>query len=97
MRPQIVVPTTLHDSLTACLDRLGTAKSVAQCGSVIGRQFSYALLRGVSQLDETVLQDELARLVDAEVVYQRGLPPEATYTFKDARFPSCSTCTGFFM
>jgi predicted ATPase len=66
------------------LDRLVTAKGVAQYASVIGRQFSYALLQAVSELDEATLQQELGRLVDAELIYQRGLPPQATYTFKHA-------------
>jgi class 3 adenylate cyclase/predicted ATPase len=78
------IPATLHDSLMARLDRLVTAKAVAQYASVIGRQFSYALLQAVSQLDEVMLQHELGRLVEAEIVYQRGVPPQATYTFKHA-------------
>src|SRR5499425_379491 len=77
-------PATLQDSLMARLDRLVTAKAVAQYAAVIGRQFSYALLQAVSQLDETMLQYELGRLVEAEIVYQRGVPPQATYTFKHA-------------
>src|SRR5947208_473678 len=68
----------------ARLDRLVTAKAVAQYAAVIGRQFSYALLSTVSPLDEATLQRELGRLVEAELVYQRGLPPQATYTFKHA-------------
>ena len=68
----------------ARLDRLVTAKAVAQYAAVIGRQFSYELLQTVSQLDEAMLQHELKRLVDAELLYQRGLPPQATYTFKHA-------------
>ena len=80
----LTIPATLQDSLMARLDRLVTAKAVAQYASVIGRQFSYALLREVSQLDEVMLQHELSRLVDAELVYQRGLPPQATYMFKHA-------------
>src|SRR3989442_218969 len=68
----------------ARLDRLITAKAVAQYAAVIGRQFSYALLQGVSQLDEVMLQHELGRLVEAEIVYQRGVPPQSTYVFKHA-------------
>jgi predicted ATPase len=78
------IPATLHDSLMARLDRLITAKAVAQYAAVIGRQFSYAWLHAVSQLDEAILQRELHRLVEAELVYQRGLPPQATYMFKHA-------------
>src|SRR5262249_28818513 len=75
---------TLQDSLMARLDRLVTAKVVAQYAAVIGRQFSYALLQAVSQLDAAMLQHELGRLVEAEIVFQRGVPPQATYLFKHA-------------
>jgi len=68
----------------ARLDRLVTAKAVAQYAAVIGRQFPYALLQAVSQLDEAMLQHELGRLAEAEIVYHRGVPPQATYTFKHA-------------
>jgi predicted ATPase len=61
-----------------------TGKVIAQLGATIGRQFSYALLQAVSQLNEVMLQHELGRLVEAEIVYQRGVPPQATYTFKHA-------------
>ena len=80
----LAIPATLQDSLMARLDRLITAKAVAQYGSVIGRQFSYALLQAVSSLDETMLQHELSRLVEAELLYQRGLLPHAIYIFKHA-------------
>jgi predicted ATPase len=82
--PALAIPATLQDSLMARLDRLVTAKAVAQYAAVLGRHFSYALLHAVSQLDEPTLQRELGRLVDAELVYQRGLPPQATYLFKHA-------------
>jgi len=78
------IPATLQDSLMARLDRLVTAKAVAQYAAVIGRQFSYELLQAVSQLDALTLQRELGRLVEAEIVYRRGVPPQATYTFKHA-------------
>src|SRR5262245_38018890 len=80
----LTIPPTLQDSLMARLDRLVTAKAVAQYAAVIGRQFSYALLHVVSQLDEVMLQHELGRLAEAEIVYQRGVPPQATYVFKHA-------------
>jgi predicted ATPase len=76
------IPATLQDSLMARLDRLMTGKVIAQLGATIGRQFSYALLQAVAQLNARTLQEELHRLVEAELLYQRGLPPEATYTFK---------------
>jgi predicted ATPase len=78
------IPATLHDSLMARLDRLVTAKAVAQYAAVIGRQFAYDLLSTVSQLDAATLQRELGRLVEAEIVYQRGMPPQSTYVFKHA-------------
>jgi predicted ATPase len=78
------IPATLQDSLMARLDRLVTAKAVAQYAAVIGRQFSYDLLHAVSQVDEAMLQHELGRLVEAEIVYQRGMPPQSTYVFKHA-------------
>jgi predicted ATPase len=80
----LVIPATLQDSLMARLDRLVTAKAVAQYAAVIGRQFAYDLLSTVSQLDASTLQRELGRLVEAEIVYQRGLPPQAYYFFKHA-------------
>jgi predicted ATPase len=64
------IPATLQDSLMARLDRLVTAKGVAQLAAVIGRQFAYPLLQIVSQVDEMTLQRELGRLVEAELVYQ---------------------------
>jgi class 3 adenylate cyclase/tetratricopeptide (TPR) repeat protein len=80
----LTIPATLHDSLMARLDHLVTAKALAQYAAVIGRQFSYGVLQAVSQFDEAMLQQELRRLVEAELLYQRGLPPHATYTFKHA-------------
>src|SRR5438093_7435667 len=68
----------------ARLDRLATVKAVAQLGAVLGRTFSYELLQAATPLDEASLQHALARLVDAELLYQRGVPPQATYLFKHA-------------
>jgi predicted ATPase len=82
--PSLAIPTTLQDSLMARLDRLATVKAVAQMGATIGRTFSYRLLQVVAGLDDTALRRELAILVEAELLYQRGVPPEATYTFKHA-------------
>jgi tetratricopeptide (TPR) repeat protein len=78
------IPETLQDSLTGRLDRLGAAKQVAQLGAALGREFPYALLEAVVPMKAGALQEGLARLVEAELVYQRGLPPGATYTFKHA-------------
>lgn len=80
----LAIPTTLQDSLMARLDRLAPVKEIAQVGATIGREFSYELLHAVSSLDEGILQQGLRQLVDAELLYQRGLPPQATYLFKHA-------------
>ena len=82
--PSLAIPTTLHDSLIARLDRLAAVKVVAQMGATLGRQFSYSLLQAVSPLDELTLQHSLQQLVDAELLYRRGVPPQATYLFKPA-------------
>ncbi len=80
----LAIPATLHDSLMARLDWLAEAKAVAQLGAALGREFSYELLQAISSVDEATLQRGLAQLVDAELVYQRGLPPHAHYLFKHA-------------
>src|SRR5262249_53056139 len=82
--PPLAIPTTLHDSLMARLDRLATVKSLAQLGATLGREFSYELLQAVSPWDEGTLRHGLQQLVEAEFLYQQGLPPQATYLFKHA-------------
>ena len=82
--PPLAIPTTLHDSLMARLDRLATVKGLAQLGATLGREFSYALLQAVSPWDESTLRRGLHQLVEAEFLYQQGLPPQATYIFKHA-------------
>jgi predicted ATPase len=78
------IPATLHDSLMARLDRLGPAKEVIQVGAVIGSEFSYELIHAVYPMAEGDLQGALRRLTDAELLYVRGIAPEATYQFKHA-------------
>jgi class 3 adenylate cyclase len=82
--PPLAIPATLQDSLMARLDRLATVKDVAQLAAALGREFAYDVLQAVSSLDEATLQQALATLVDAELLYQRGLPPRAQYIFKHA-------------
>jgi predicted ATPase len=82
--PPLAIPITLQDSLTARLDRLSTAREVAQLGATLGRDFSYELLQAVADFDASTLQVALGKLVEAEVLYQRGLPPHARYSFKHA-------------
>jgi class 3 adenylate cyclase/predicted ATPase len=80
----LAIPATLHDSLMARLDRLAAVKALAQLGATLGREFSYALLRAVAPWEEGIVHQRLHQLVAAEFLYQRGVPPQATYTFKHA-------------
>ena len=82
--PPLAIPSTLQDSLMARLDRFGTVKEIAQVGATLGREFAYDVLRAVSPVDETMLQQGLSQLVAAELLYQRGTPPQSTYLFKHA-------------
>jgi predicted ATPase len=82
--PVFAIPMTLHDSLMARLDRLTSVRRVAQIGAAIGREFSYSLLHAVSQVPEDELQASLARLIHSQLIFQRGTPPDAVYSFKHA-------------
>jgi class 3 adenylate cyclase len=82
--PPLAIPATLQDSLMARLDRLATARAVAELGAVLGREFAYELIQAVSPMDDATVQRGLAQLVDAELLYQRGRPPQARYLFKHA-------------
>jgi class 3 adenylate cyclase/predicted ATPase len=84
-RTALTIPATLHASLMARLDRLGSpAKEVAQVGAAIGREFSYQLLLAIAQRNSAELDEALDQLVSAELVFRRGMPPEAEYNFKHA-------------
>jgi predicted ATPase len=78
------IPPTLQQSLTARLDRLGTAREVAQIGAVIGRDFSYRLLHAVAGMNDASFSAALDRLADADILLVQGVPPEADYRFKHA-------------
>ena len=78
------IPTTLHASLMARLDRLGEAKEIAQIGAAIGREFSYGLVAATADRGEAELRSKLGKLVASGLVFQRGTPPEANYMFKHA-------------
>jgi class 3 adenylate cyclase/predicted ATPase len=82
--PTMAVPPSLHASLMARLDRLGSAKEVAQIGAAIGREFSHALLAEVERKPEAELNSELNRLVQSGLLFRQGVPPHATYLFKHA-------------
>jgi predicted ATPase len=78
------IPHTLQQSLTARLDRLGSAREVAQIGAVIGRDFSYKLLREITGIADAPLQSALEKLADADILLVQGLPPASDYRFKHA-------------
>jgi predicted ATPase/class 3 adenylate cyclase len=80
----VTIPATLQDSLMARLDRLPTIREVAQLGAVLGREFTYEMLQAIASLEKTTLQEGLERLVDAELLYQRGRLPHAKFIFKHA-------------
>jgi class 3 adenylate cyclase len=78
------IPPTLQQSLIARLDRLGPAREVAQIGSVIGRGFSYKLLKAIAGMDDAPLEAALEKLSDADIVLVQGALPESDYRFKHA-------------
>ena len=82
--PPLAIPATLQDSLMSRLDRLAPVREIGQIGAAIGREFSYSLLRVLVGRDETALQNALTQLEQAELVFRRGEPPEAIYSFKHA-------------
>jgi class 3 adenylate cyclase len=82
--PSLSIPESLHDSLMARLDRLSDVKDVAHLASTLGRVFNHDLLAAVSMLDEATLRHALDQLVEAELIYRRGEPPETVYEFKHA-------------
>jgi predicted ATPase len=82
--PPLAIPTSLHASLLARLDRLGSARNVAQIGATFGRWFRYSSLCTASGLSEDELRFSLGRLVAAGLLVQSGAPPDVVYTFKHA-------------
>jgi class 3 adenylate cyclase/tetratricopeptide (TPR) repeat protein len=80
--PSMAIPTTLHASLMARLDRLAPVREVAQIGAVVGREFSFELLNTVAGLSKDRLEEALAQLVRSELIFCRGEVPQAIYTFK---------------
>jgi tetratricopeptide (TPR) repeat protein len=80
--PTLAIPTTLHASLMARLDRLAPVREVAQIGAVAGREFHYELLNAVAGLPREKLEDALGQLVRSELIFRRGESPHAVYTFK---------------
>ncbi|WP_027555879.1 adenylate/guanylate cyclase domain-containing protein [Bradyrhizobium sp. Cp5.3] len=82
--PRLAIPTSLHASLLARLDRLAPVREMAQIGAALGRSFSHELISAVAAMPQQQVDGALAQLVSAELVFQRGIPPDAEYTFKHA-------------
>ncbi len=82
--PPLAIPSSLHDSLMARLDRLGPAKELIQLGAVIGREFSHKLIAALSSLPAPQLEIALNQLVTSELVFKRGTAPNTVYVFKHA-------------
>ena len=80
----MAIPTTLHASLTARLDRSALVREVAQIGAAVGREFHYELLSAVAGLAQEKLNEALRQLVRSELVFRRGEAPQAVYRFKHA-------------
>ncbi|WP_426441987.1 AAA family ATPase [Bradyrhizobium genosp. P] len=81
---QLAIPTSLQESLLARLDRFASTNNVAQIAAALGRQFSYELISAVAGLPPDVLDETLQQLESAELIFRRGVPPDAEYTFKHA-------------
>jgi len=82
--PSLAIPSTLQDSLMARLDRLASVREVVQLAATLGREFSYDLLSEISSVDDDKLNESLFQLIDSEILYQHGSPPNSTYVFKHA-------------
>ena len=80
----LAIPTSLHASLLARLDSLAPTREVAQIGAALGRSFSYELISAVAGMPQQKLDGALEQLASAELIFRRGMPPDAEYTFKHA-------------
>ncbi len=82
--PKTAIPDTLQDTLMARLDQLGAVKEVVQFAAIIGREFSYELIRAVISLDEDKLKKELNNLVEADILDLQDDSQHIRYIFKQA-------------
>ena len=82
--PLRAIPATVQDSLMARLDRLGSAKNLAQLGATIGRDFRHDILLAVAKAGEVEIEHDLNRLTQSDLVSRQGVPPRATYSFRHA-------------
>jgi class 3 adenylate cyclase len=82
---ELAIPSTIQDVIMARIDPLPDGvKGVIQTGSVIGREFDYELIKRVTGFSEQELLSHLSLLKDSELVYERGIYPNVSYTFKHA-------------
>jgi tetratricopeptide (TPR) repeat protein len=82
--PAFAIPSSLHASLMARLDRLSPVKEIAQIGAAIGREFSYELVAGLARRNDRELREALDQLVASGLIFRRGSPPAESYVFKHA-------------
>ncbi len=82
--PELAIPASVQDALTARLDRLASAKETAQTAAAIGREFSHELLAAVTPLPQKDLRAALDRLFQSGLIFRRGSPSNPTYFFKHA-------------
>jgi class 3 adenylate cyclase/predicted ATPase len=82
--PDRRIPSTLRDSLTGRLDRLGWVKEIAQAAAVIGREFDEELLTSIIVLPEARRRDGLAQLVHAQIVAARRHSSRTVHYFRHA-------------
>jgi predicted ATPase len=80
----LAIPTSLHASLLARLDRLAPTREVAQIGAALGRSFSHELISAVAGMPQQQIDEALTQLTNHELIFRRGTPPDAEYTFKHA-------------
>jgi class 3 adenylate cyclase/tetratricopeptide (TPR) repeat protein len=78
----VAIPGTLHQSLMSRLDRVPDARQLAQMAAALGRDFSFRLLAAVTRYEDKALRANLAQLTDADILLQRGVPPDASYSFR---------------
>ncbi|PKH00206.1 AAA family ATPase [Paraglaciecola sp. MB-3u-78] len=80
----LVIPNTLQESLSARLHHLGAAKQLLNLGSIIGREFSYTLLKANTDLTSEQIHEHLGELVKLELISCRGSGETSSYLFKHA-------------
>src|SRR5215467_2579951 len=80
----LAIPTSLHASLLARLDRLAPVRELAQIAASLGRQFSHVMITAIAGMPAEQVDDALEQLVNAGLIFRRGTPPDAEYTFKHA-------------